>query len=169
MSDVLIIPNGGTECDLYRLEDILDLMKEGYDKDLIKMIMVHCEKQIALDLQKGLWVGIPFIGNVRINKVRQALNSKENKEIIDGAKSELNPTEFRKFRIQFSKDVARNISVERFNNYMLSKTRTKHKKIYDKFVKKYGEGIAKIVLQSLTNLEYVPANNDLEDEERTNN
>lgn len=168
MSDILKVPNSDTYCDLYRLEDILDLMKEGYDKDLIRMIMTHCEKQIALDLQKGLWVGIPFIGNVRINKIRQALNSKENKEIIDGARSELNPSDFRKFRIQFSQDVARNINIERFNNYILSKTKTNFKKVYSKFFKKYGEDVAKVVLKSFMNLECVSSNDELEYEERVN-
>lgn len=155
MSDKFKTPNNGFQVTVLRMTDVINTLDDNIDKDIVKEIITHCEKKAAKDLVAGIWVGIPFIGNIRISKYNQLLREKETQELIQEAKETLDKKDYINFRIDLTKDLSVKAKVSKLHNYNLSKIVTKNKKPYNNLVKHKGVDFAKIYLYSLTNLTYV--------------
>ena len=115
MADTFKFPNGGYGVIVVRKEDILSSIEGNIlDKEIALDIIKQLETDAANLLSEGKWVGIPFMGNIRIPVERQILDSEENRELLKEAK-ELLPTEdFVMFRKKLAGKAYEEAKQERF-------------------------------------------------------
>ena len=90
MADIYKFPSGGYEVTVCKKQDILDCIdKNIIDKEVALAIVERCEIDAANFLKEGRWTGIPFIGNIRIPKLKQLEESPEQQALIAEAKANL--------------------------------------------------------------------------------
>ena len=86
MANILRFPRGN-DVVVCKKEDILATIDDNIlDKELAYALIEELEITADKFLSEGKWVGIPFLGNIRKNKYREKLHSKETKELIDYGK-----------------------------------------------------------------------------------
>ena len=72
MADTYKFPGGGYDVTVFKKQDVLDCIdKNILDKDVALAFIEQLEVDAANFLKEGRWTGIPFIGNIRIPKLRQ--------------------------------------------------------------------------------------------------
>ena len=95
MSDIYKFPSGGYEVTVFKKQDILDCIDNNIlDKEIALTLIEQLEIDAANFLKEGRWTGIPFIGNIRVPKLRQLQESPEQQALIEEAKAINNNTEF---------------------------------------------------------------------------
>lgn len=159
MADTFKFPNGGYGVIVVRKEDILSSIEGNIlDKEIALDIIKQLETDAANLLSEGKWVGIPFMGNIRIPVERQILDSEENRELLKEAK-ELLPTEdFVMFRKKLAGKAFEKAKHERFYKYILSQAITKNRKLWLKWCEEYGQTRANIMVYNCTKLKEARGN-----------
>lgn len=146
-------PNGGYEVKVFKKTDILDCINDNIiDKDIALAIVEQCEIDAANFLKEGRWTGIPFIGNIRIPKLKQIQESPEQQAIIQEAKATLDADKYVLFRQQLGKETSRRIKVERYYRYLTSIAVSHNRRIYKKLCEEKGECFARVYLYSIYNI-----------------
>ena len=152
MEDTHKFPNG-YEVTVVRKQDIINCLDENIvDKELVLAVITQCEFDATNFIQQGRWTGLPFMGNVRVPKRIQKLNSPEIKELIQEAKETLDTKKYMIFRQQLAVDLVKTEKKERLRNYILSQFVASNRKLYNKYLKEKGEHYAKFKCSTLTNL-----------------
>ena len=153
MNDTIKMPSGGYDVRVARKEDIIKCIDENIlDKEVMLAFINQFEVDATNFLSQGRWTSLPYIGTLRKNQYKEALNSKENKELIETAKENLDKNKYLLFRKNLRDDTARAIKRERLYKYILSQVVTKNKDFYDYLFKTKGELKARVICHSLFNL-----------------
>lgn len=166
MADVFKFPHDGYDVIVCKKHDILACIDSNIiDKELALEIVEQCEKDAAEFINQGRWTGIPFIGNIRVPKIVQALKTDVNQAIIQEAKELLDKEQYVLFKKKLTTDNYNHIKHERYYNYIVSMAITRNKKFYKKLCATKGEKYAKIILFALKHVtaidnEYVIKNYD---------
>ena len=150
MADTYKFPINGYEVTVCKKQDILDCIEANIiDKEIMSAIVEQCELDAVNFLKDGVWTGIPFIGNIRASKFKELEKSEEQRALIEDARNTLAHDQFIAFRTQLGINNGKQLKEERYKNYMTSMFVTKHKKTYNKFMRKYGHEVAKFVCSTL--------------------
>ena len=166
MADTFKFPNGGYDVTVLRKQDILDCIdKNIIDKDLAFSIVEQCEMDAADFISKGRWTGLPFIGNVRMSRMKVLEKDPVQQALIEEAKENLTHQQYIVFRRQLTKENAKLIKNTRYYNYITSMAVTKNKLLYKKLCATKGEVYARIFLYAsshvtATDNEYVNLEED---------
>lgn len=159
-------PNGGYDVKVFKKADILDCINENIvDKDVALAIVEQCEVDAANFLKEGRWTGIPFIGNIRVPKLRQLQESPEQQALIEEAKATLDADKYVLFRCQLGKENSKHIKQERYYRYITSIAVGKNRHLYKKLCDTKGEVYARLYLYATHNItsldnEYVILDDD---------
>ncbi len=147
MNDTIKFPNGGYDVVICRRQDIIDCIEKNItDKEVALAIIDNCEFQAANFIREGRWAGIPFIGNIRVPKTTQIINSNETQALIQEAKENLGKEQYIMFRRQLNKDISNRVSQERYYRYITSMAITKNRQLFRKLCKEKGEIYARLFL-----------------------
>ena len=166
MADTYKFPGGGYDVTVFKKQDVLDCIdKNILDKDVALAFIEQLEVDAANFLKEGRWTGIPFIGNIRIHKLRQLEESPEQQALIAEAKENLNTDKYILFRTQLGKENSKHIKQERYYRYITSIAISHNRRLYKKLCKEKGEYFARIYLYASYNItsldnEYIIFDND---------
>ena len=166
MADTYKFPGGGYDVTVFKKQDVLDCIdKNILDKDAALAFIEQLEVDAANFLKEGRWTGIPFIGNIRIPKLRQLEESPEQQALIAEAKENLDTDKYILFRTQLGKENSKHIKQERYYRYITSIAISHNRRLYKKLCKEKGEYFARIYLYASYNItsldnEYIIFDND---------
>ena len=145
MPDIIKFPNGGYEVTVLRKQDILNCIDDNIlDKDIALAIVEHCEKVAANSISSGRWTGLPYIGNVRIPKLKQLEASDKQKELIESARETLSKEDFILFRKRLTVENIKQVKSQRYYSYIVSIAINRNKQLFRKIAKEKGEVYARI-------------------------
>lgn len=135
----------GYDVEVFNRADIIKTIDENIlDKDVAMLIVEQCEQDAITFLNQGRWVGIPYIGNVRVPKIKQITNNPEQKALLEEARANLSKERYIMFKKRVNIDNAVRVKNERFFNYMVSIAISKHRSLYKQYFKERGETYAKL-------------------------
>lgn len=155
MSEIRKFPDG-YDVRVLRKQDVLDCIEQNIvDKEVALAIVKQCEIDANTFLKEGRWVSIPFIGSIKHSKFKAALFSEENRELKEEAANQLEKDQYVLFKKNLFKEVDLDIRQRRFIDYEASKQLKYNYKYYKHLVLTKGELVAKLILYTLKNLEYV--------------
>ena len=166
MGDTYKFPGGGYDVTVFKKQDVLDCIdKNILDKDVALAFIEQLEVDAANFLKEGRWTGIPFIGNIRIPKLRQLEESPEQQALIAEAKKNLDADKYILFRTQLGKENSKHIKQERYYRYITSIAVSHNRRLYKKLCEEKGEYFARIYLYASYNItsldnEYIIFDND---------
>lgn len=153
MADIFKFPNGGYEVTVRKKEDILKTIDDNIlDKDVALAVINQLEVDAANFIQEGRWTGIPFIGNIRIPKARQIIESDETQALIKEAKEQLDSHKYILFRTQLGKETSKKVKQERYYKYITSIAVSHNRKLYEKLCREEGEYYARIYMFASYNI-----------------
>ena len=153
MNDTIKMPGGGYDVKVVRKEDILKCIDSNIlDKDIMLAFINQFEVDASNFLSQGRWTSLPYIGTLRKNQYKEALNSEERKELDEAAKENLDKNKYILFRKDLRNDIAKSIKRERLYKYTLSQVVTKNKKFYDYVEQTKGELYARVICHSMYEL-----------------
>ena len=156
MANTFKFPNGGYDVTVLRKQDVLDCIDDNIiDKEVALAIVQQCEIDAANFLMSGRWTGIPYLGNIRIPKFRQILNSPETKALINDAKESLDADKYIVFRNNLAADISKHAKFERYFRYEVSKFVTRNIQIYRNTSKKHGDNFAFVLMFTLREMTIV--------------
>lgn len=159
MSDIYKFPCGGYDVEVFKKQDILDSITNNIiDKDVVLTIIEQCEKDVANYLKQGKWSGIPFIGNIRIPKIKQLESTPEQQALIEDAKTTLDNNSYILFRAQLGKENSKKIKQERYYKYILSIAISHNKTLYKNLCNNKGETFARLYLYTSYNMASIDTN-----------
>ena len=166
MGDTYKFPGGGYDVTVFKKQDVLDCIdKNILDKDVALAFIEQLEVDAANFLKEGRWTGIPFIGNIRIPKLKQLEESPEQQALIAEAKKNLDADKYILFRTQLGKENSKHIKQERYYRYITSIAISHNRRLYKKLCEEKGEYFARIYLYASYNItsldnEYIIFDND---------
>lgn len=150
MAETHKFPNGGYDVRIVRKQDVVACIEKNItDGDLMLDLIKQLEVDAIKFLKEGRWAGIPYLGNIRIPRHRQIMQSKEVQDLIAAAKDTLPKEKYVLFRRRLDADVQKRAKQERYYNYMLSRAVNRNMKLFKKVSKKHGDVYAKIFIHSL--------------------
>lgn len=153
MNDTIKMPNGGYDVKVVRKEDILKCIDSNIlDKDIMLAFINQFEIDASNFLSQGRWTSLPYVGTLRRNQYKEALNSEEVRELDEAARENLDKNKYILFRKNLRDDIARGLKRERIYKYTLSQVVKKNKKFYDYLEKTKGELVARVVCYSMFDL-----------------
>lgn len=159
MSDIFKFPNG-YDVKILRKEDVIASINANIiDKEVALEIVRHCEIDAANFLKEGRWASIPYIGNIRIPKGRQKFLSEENQELIKEAKENLDRDKYLLFRKAVATDIAKQVKLERYFCYQVSKFVGKNPKFFRKLAEKHGDNFARLVCYTWSGINTIDTEN----------
>lgn len=137
----------GEDVAIYRKEDILRCIDDNIiDKETAYAVVKQCEIDAATFLRNGRWTGIPFIGNIRVPKLRALEDSQEIRQLKEEANKELSGAEYVLFKRNLRASLSNKIKNERYHKYMLSQMITKAHGFFRYYMRKKGDVYAKALL-----------------------
>lgn len=155
MSDTFRFPNG-YDVHICRKREVIATIDENIiDKDVALLIVKQCELDAANFLREGRWAGLPFMGNIRVPKSKQILNSVETKELIEDARETLDKDKYVLFRKNLTIDIGKRIKAERYYKYIAAKFISKNARFFNRTSKKYGDYYARILCYTLADINIV--------------
>lgn len=156
MANTYKFPNGGYDVTVLKKQDILDCIDDNIiDKEVALAIVEQCEIDAANFLMAGRWTGIPYLGNIRIPKFRQILNSPETRALIAEAKENLDADKYILFRSNLAAEAAKHSKMERYFRYEVSKFVTKNMQFYRTISERHGNNFAYVLMFTLREMTIV--------------
>lgn len=146
MNDTIKMPNGGYDVKVVRKEDILKCIDSNIlDKDIMIAFINQLEVDATNFLAQGRWTSLPYIGTLRKSQYKEALNSKEIRELNEAAAENLDRNKYILFKKDLRDDINRAIKRERIYKYTLSRVVTKNKNFYKYLLETKGELCARVI------------------------
>lgn len=156
MPETFKFPNG-YDVTVLRKQDILECIDENIlDKEVVLAVIQQCEIDASNFISSGRWTGIPFLGNIRVPKRVQKLNSPEVKELIEEARNTLDSDKFIIFRHQLNASICREEKQERLYKFTVSRFVSQNRNFYKKLLNKYGETVAQFMCYTLSDMSVLP-------------
>lgn len=153
MNDTIKMPGGGYDVKVVRKEDILKCIDNNIvDKDIMLAFITQFEIDASNFLVQGRWTSLPYIGTLRKNQYKEALNSEEVRELDEAAKENLDRSKYLLFRKDLRNDIAKAIKRERLYSYTLSQVVKKNKEFYNYLESTKGELYARVICYSMYQL-----------------
>lgn len=153
MSSIFKFPNGGYEVKVLRKEDVLASIENNIiDKEVALAIVKRCEIDAANFIKEGRWAGIPYIGNIRIPQTVKKLLTEESKSILKEAEENLDTNKYLLFRKSFANDIGKQVKVERYYKYIVSKFVGKNPKFFKAVSKKHNDVYARFLCYTLADI-----------------
>lgn len=82
MAETFKFPNG-YDVPVYRKQDILKAIDDNIiDKEIALSIVEQCETDAIDFLNKGVWAGIPFMGNIKANEFARSMQDEDTKNLL---------------------------------------------------------------------------------------
>ena len=154
MNDTVKMPGGGYDIKVVRKEDIIKCIDSNIlDKDIMLAFITQFEIDANNFLTQGRWTSLPYIGTLRKNQYKEALNSEEVIALDEAAKENLDKDKYILFRKDLRNDIAKAIKRERLYNYTLSQVVKKNKEFYNYLYKTKGEIYARVICHSMYQLD----------------
>ncbi len=145
---------GGSDVHIVRKKDILKTIDLNItDKDIALELISKLEKDAAEYMTKGIWISIPFIGNIKIKDSLAAYN--ENSELFKEAKDTMTKEEYVLFRKNVIVNACKEKRESRLEDYNLSKLIKRNSKSFNKLIKKHGAVYSKLHFRLLQHYEIV--------------
>lgn len=166
MTDFYKFPDNGYEIKIVRKEDVLNCIDSNIiDKDIALEIIKRLEIDASDFLIQGKWVGIPHLGNIRNSPLKNLENTKEQIELRNEAREQLDSNQYIMFRRQLRIENTKRIKANRYYRYITSIAASHNRKLYKKLCKEKGECYARIYLFTAYNVksvdnEYITFNNE---------
>lgn len=152
MADTFKFP-GGYDVTVFKKQDILDCIDRNIiDKEVALAIVEQCEIDASRFINEGRWTGIPFIGSIRMSKLKQLESSPEQQALIEAAKESLDEDKYVLFRKQLAIENSIQIKHARYYNYIVSIAIGRNKSLYRKLSAKFGEKYARIYMYASYNI-----------------
>ena len=153
MNDTIKMPGGGYDVKVVRKEDIIKCIDSNIlDKDIMLAFINQFEVDASNFLAQGRWTSLPYVGTLRRNQYKEALNSEEVRELDEAAKENLDKDKYILFRKNLRDDIARALKRERLYKYTLSQVVTKNRGFYKYLEKTKGELIARVICYTMFDL-----------------
>lgn len=153
MNDTIKMPGGGYDVKVVRKEDIIKCIDSNIlDKDIMLAFINQFEVDASNFLAQGRWTSLPYVGTLRRNQYKEALNSEEVRELDEAAKENLDKDKYILFRKNLRDDIARALKRERLYKYTLSQVVTKNRDFYKYLEKTKGELIARVICYTMFDL-----------------
>ena len=150
MADTFNFPNG-FEVKVFRKADIIACIDENIiDKETAMAVVTQCELDASNFLQEGKWVGIPYIGNIRIPPNSQRFRSSENQELLETAREVMPKEKYVLFRRNLAVDTAKKEKQERLFRHIASMVAARNHYLYKKLCDKKGESFAKVFMYCIS-------------------
>ena len=155
MSEIFKFPKG-YDVVVCRKEDIINCIEDNIiDKDVAFAVIDKCEKDIADLLTKGKWVGIPYLGSIRVPDSINTLYSEETKQLEESAKETLTEEQYAIFKKDLRIGIKKSTNSKRYINYITSKFTNRNRSFYKKLCNTKGELYAKCLAYTLTQIAVV--------------
>lgn len=155
MPEEFRFPNG-YNVKVLRKDEILKTIDDNIiDKEIALDIIECCEIDASKFLTEGKWVGIPYLGNIRIPPKIQIAISNKTKEILSEAKALLEEDKYIIFRQNYYKEANKHVKEERYYKYVLSMFVGKNLKFFNRISELKGDKYARVLCYTLSNLEAV--------------
>lgn len=162
-------PNG-YDVTVLRKQDIIDCIDDNIiDKDVAFVIIEQLEKDALDFLKDGVWTGIPFIGNIRRNQVKQRETSEKQQALINDVKESVSEEEYLLFRRNLRTDNVKAIKATRYFNYIASRMANHNRKQFKMLCNKKGERFAKIFIASLYDMKPIETTDNYGSEQEFDN
>ena len=159
MSSIRSFPNGGYEVTVHKKQDILDCIEENIiDTDVALAIVEQCERDAIEFLNNGKWSAIPFIGNLRVPKIKEVDTNEEKQEMLKDAKEVLSSEQYLLFKKKVYGEEMTHIKFERYYNYITSILSRKYKSKFRQLCKTKGEAYAKVIMYSYNYIKVIGDN-----------
>lgn len=153
MPEEFRFPNG-YNVKVLRKDEILKTINDNIiDKEIALDIIETCEVDASNFLRDGRWVGIPYIGNIRIPPKIQIAMSNKTKELFKEAKELLDENKYILFRQNYYKEANKQVKQERYYKYILSQFVGRNIKFFNFMSKLKGDKAARVICYSFNNLE----------------
>ena len=153
MNDTIKMPGGGYDIKVVRKEDILKCIDDNIlDKDVMLAFITQLEIDANNFLAQGRWTSLPYIGTLRKNQFKEALNKEEVIELDEAAKENLDKNRYLLFRKDLRNEIAKSIKRERLYSYTLSQVVKKNKDFYKYLETTRGELYARVICHSMYQL-----------------
>lgn len=153
MNDTIKMPGGGYDVKVVRKEDIIKCIDSNIlDKDIMFAFIKQFEVDATNFLSQGRWTSLPYIGTLKKNQYKEALNSKEVQELDEAAKENLDRNKYLLFRKNLKDDIAKSIKRERIYKYVLSQVVKKNKEYYKYLESTKGELYARVICFTLSDI-----------------
>ncbi len=150
---------GGSDVHVVRKKDILKTIDINItDKDIALELITKLERDAAEYMTRGLWVSVPYIGNIKIKDSLAAYN--ENSELFKEAKETMTKDEYIVFRKNVIVNACKEKRESRLEDYNLSKLIKANSKLYSKYIKRKSLVWTKLHFRLLQNCEIVNSNYD---------
>ena len=147
------MPNGGYDVKVVRKEEVLKCIDSNIlDKDIMLAFINQFEVDASNFLSQGRWTSLPYIGTLRKNQYKEAINSEEIKALDEAARENLDRNKYILFRKNVRDDIAKSIKRERLYKYTLSQVVKKNKSFYNYIEKTKGELYARVICHSMYEL-----------------
>lgn len=144
------LPNGGYEVVVLKKQDILKTIENTIvDKDVLREFITNLEIDEEKFMREGQWIGVPFMGNIKINEVRKKFATKEIQDVIANARNTLDRDKYLLFRKELKSQISTDLAQNRTNAYRRSINIRKNRYLYRKFRYKRGFYIANFILTTL--------------------
>ena len=154
MSDIFKFPKG-YDVKVLRKEDVLASIDANIiDKDVALEIVKRCEIDAANFLREGRWASIPYIGSIRIPKTALVLMSDKTKELLNEAKQTLEHDKYLLFRQSVANDIGKQVKIERYYKYVVSKFVGNNLKFFKNLSSKRGDAYARFVCYTLSDITF---------------
>lgn len=146
---------GGFDVTVVERDDILQTIDDNIiDKEVLLELLSNLESDMYQGLKEGKWVGVPFLGNIRVPKYLQVIRSEEAQELIEEARINLNPEKYRVFRRNLGRYVTTQINNDRFYNYTISINVNRYKNYYKYIKRVYNRYSVRFYIYSASSLDY---------------
>lgn len=131
MSTIRKFPRGGYDVTVVSRKDIIRTIDDNIlDKEVLKEILTQLEKDTEDYLLAGKWVGIPFLGNIRIPPMVALQNSKEQQDLIKEARENLTKEKYILFRKALSSENTFIVKQNKVYRTLLTSNIRKHNLLY---------------------------------------
>ena len=139
MSDVFKFPNG-YDVTVLRKEDVIKSIHDNIiDTDIALAIIEKLEIDSSAFLKQGRWVGIPFMGNLRIPPIKKLTMDDEHQALVQEAREKLDSRRYILFRKELAAKDAKTVKKERYFKYVVSLIASRNKKLYQESIVDFGK------------------------------
>ena len=159
MGDIFRFP-GGYDVKILRKEDVIASIEANIvDKDVALEIVKRCEIDAANSIKAGRWASIPYIGNIRVPRGREKFLSEETQALLKEAEATLDRDKYLLFRKSVAADIGKQVKLERYFYYQVSKFVGRNTKFFRKVAEKHGDNYARFLCYTLSGINIADADN----------
>lgn len=138
------IPNSNQSIQVFDRKSMFDcILANITDRHTAFEVIKSVEENANKLLNEGKWVGIPFMGNIRIPTYKQFELSKEQQNTFKAIREYSDRSKYILARKEIRKSNVAQAKLDTYYNYVVSIEQYKRKLEFKELCKKYGKPLAK--------------------------